>query len=275
VRRVAAADRPDLVLAASPDVPFLGIPTVAVVRDLVGPDGRGPSTRDRLYLWRARHFAKVVVPSTASRDALKAAGLGSWRVSVIPEHVEPVERVPPPKSAVLHVLHAGRIHPAKAQHLSIDAVRRLPPEDKARVRLAIVGTPASRVYVDQLRIAARDQPVDFHTDVGDLGPFFHAAHLVLYPTIIPEGFADMVLLAMAYGRPVIWSDHPGVRATTGGLGVPIRPGDVQSLSQALRRKIDDRAALDSLGRASHDRTRAYGWSRIAPSWEAVFEVASR
>jgi len=257
------------------DVPFLGLPTVALVRDLVGNGWRRLSLRQRFYRARARHFSAVVVPSVASRDALKLTGLKSWRMHIIPEHIDVPTVVSAPEGAVLRLVHAGRIHPGKAQHLSIDAVSRLPSTAKARVHLDIVGASTDRVYVDQLRIAARGQPIAIHTDVEAVGPFIDGAHLVLYPTSLAEGFADVALMAMARGRPVIWSDHPGVRATTGGVGVPIRPDDVGALRDAILRHIDDRAGLLAMGSASLGVARRHDWGQIASRWESVLEVATR
>jgi glycosyltransferase involved in cell wall biosynthesis len=274
-RSVAQKTEPDLVLTASVDVPFLGHPTVAMVRDLVGDGWRAPTLSDRFYRWRARRFGTVVVPSVSTRDALRATGVDSWRVAVVPEHIDPVAVQGAAEEGVLTLLHAGRLHPGNGQHLSIDAVSRLAPEHKARVRLRVVGAVADRVYADQLRIAVRGQPIDFYTDVDDLRPHFAAAHLVLYPTRVAEGFADTALLAMAHGRPVIWTDHPGVRATTGGIGVAIPPDDVGALRDAIRRFIDDRAGLGALGLASRKRAAEFAWERIRPQWDGVFEVATR
>ncbi len=272
---MTAKTDPDLVLAASVDVPFLGRPTIAMVRDLVGDGWSAPSARDRFYRWRASRFGTVVVPSAPTREALHARGVGTWRVSVVPEHVDPVAVSEAPNAEVLSLLHVGRLHPGKGQHLSIDAVSRLPPEDKARVRLQVVGATADRVYADQLRIAARGQPIDFHTDVAELGPHFAAADLVLYPTSLAEGFADTALLAMAHGRPVIWADHPGVRATTGGVGVPIPSDDVVALRTAIRTFIYDRDGLRTMGIESKARAADFSWDRVRPKWESVFETAIR
>jgi glycosyltransferase involved in cell wall biosynthesis len=273
--RSVSATPPDVVLSASLDVPFLGLPTVATVRDLVGNGWRPLTLRERFYRARARRFGAVVVPSVASRDALKAAGLETWRMHVVPEHVDEATVVSLPSGPVLRLVHAGRIHPGKAQHLSIDAVSRLPPAAKSRVHLDIVGAPTDRVYVDQLRIAARGQPIALHTEVESLRPFIDGAHLVLYPTSLSEGFADVALMAMAQGRPVIWSDHPGVRATTGGVGVAIRPDDVGSLRDAILRHIDDRPGLLAMGTASHEVARRHHWHHIASRWETVLELATR
>lgn len=274
-RASAMKGSPDLVLAASVDVPFLGMPTVAMVRDLVGDGWRAPTTRDRFYRWRAAQFGTVVVPSASTREALSEAGVVGWRVSVVPEHVDAVKRKPLPKGGVLRLLHVGRLHPGKGQHLSIDAVSRLTPKEKSRVHLSVVGAVADRVYADQLRIAAGGQPISFQTDVRELGSHIAAAHLVLYPTSLAEGFADTALLAMSHGRPVVWADHPGVRSTTGGVGVPIPTDDVGALRAAIRRHIDDRSGLEAMGRASWRHAEDFAWERIRPKWDSVFETAIR
>ena len=172
----------------------------------------------------------------------------------------------------LQVVHAGRVLPAKGQHLSVDAVSRLSPEDKQRVELHIVGRVADRPYFDQLRVAARGQPVVFHGDVDDFDAPLRRADLVLYPTALHGEWPDVALRAMSWGVAVAWTDHASVREAVGGLGLPLAPGDFQALRSALSAALDDRFRLAAMGDAGRLFVEAnYSWDRVGPQWDQLFD----
>ena len=267
--------RPDVVLAAGLDVPMLGPPTVALVRDLQGT-GWGASAQgpDWWRRWRGRSVAAVVVPSHGAADALVRIGVTRNRIQVIPDAIEAPEGqvAGPGDREVGRLVHAGRLHPAKGQHLSVDAVSRLGVEDKARVTLDVVGRVADPTYATQLRVAGTGQPVAFHEDVPSLAPWLHQAQALLYPTALNQEWPAVPLQAMAAGTPVIWSDRPTLREAFGGLGLPVEPGDLGALRVAIRRCLHEPQAVADLGLAGREFVRAnYSCSRVSSRWAQCLE----
>lgn len=271
--------RPDLVLTQGLEVPFTSAPAVAVVRDLVGTGWTvDRALRTGFYRYRSRAFRRVVVPSQATRETLRAQRVGRWRIEVVPPTVDapavPPPRPPDPERLVL--LHPGRILPGKGQHLSVDAVSRLSTDEKARVELRVVGLVGDPVYHGQLRIAARGQPITFDTTRGALPAAFGEADTVLYPTALAEGFPDAAVEALTFGRPVVYSDQPGVREAMCGCGMPIRVGDARVLRDAIRARLAHPQWFAEQGRLGRERSvERYGWSGQRGRWEELLQGAAR
>ncbi len=277
VRMAARRFRPQVILCGSVDMPLFGWPTVAVLRDLVGTGwGEDALPQDPWHRWRMRRFDQLVVPSHTTQRALRRAGVSADRITVIPEgvtlsHMRRERRPPGP----LRIVHCGRILPAKGQHLSIDAISRLSPDHKKQVVLQIVGRTVDRVYFEQLRVAARGQPVEFHPDVEALDPFLVRADLVLYPTTLQDEWADTALLAMACGAPVAWTDHPGVREATGGLGLALPPGDFGALRSVVRDLIQHPDRFAQLGQAGQLFVESnYDWKQVGAAWDLVLRESA-
>lgn len=277
IAAVSARHRPDVIVAGSPDLPAAGRRSVVVVRDRA-EGGWEPldGLADLVERARLRRWARVVVPTEAARADLRASGLDRWAVHRIPEGWgEWGEPAGPRGGGPLVLACPGRLHPAKGVHLAIDAVARLGADEKARIRLDVVGPVGDARYVDQLRVMARGQPVAFHPDAPP-GPRIAAADVVVYPTCAPEGFADGVLAGMAQGKPVIWADHPGVRETAAGAGIPVPPGDVPALREVLRRALGGELELGRIGEEGREIARArYDWGAVWPRWAELLESVAR
>ena len=121
------------------------------------------------------------------------------------------------------------------------------------------------MYLDQLRVQAFNQPVTFALNVPEIGPYYQNADVIVYPTVMEEGFGFTAVEGMACGKPVIWFDQPAVREATGGIGVPVDRGDVMGMRDAMVRLIkspEERARLGATGRQ-------YAVNNL--SWERVWE----
>lgn len=279
-RREARRFRPDACLANSIEAPALGCGTAVIVHDLnFGSSGRSVGTivRERFYKTRARQVSAVITVTEAARRALIRASMPEDRVHVIHNGVDldtfsPGTPTRPPDDQTVHFAYPSRILQGKGQHLAIDAVARLPKLHKRRARLAIVGAVADSIFLDQLRIQAYEQPVDFHTDVPSIAPYYQDADVVLFPTLMTEGFGYTAVEAMACGKPVIWSEQPAIREATGGIGLAVDQGDVDAMRDHMKALMDDpslRARIGREGRAFVEER--YGWARVWGRYEALLE----
>ena len=231
--------KPDVVLSNSIEVPPSSAPTACIVHDLnfgQAHGGMGAMARKAFYAARTRRLEAVITVSSASARALAAIGVHEGRIKVVHNGVDTHDFTPDPDAVNgdrIEIAYPSRILPGKGQHLAIDAVARLRRNSKKRVWLTIVGAVADPVYLDQLRIQAHDQPVQFALDVAEIAPYYQNADIVLYPTVMEEGFGFTAVEGMACGKPVIWFDQPAIREATGGIGVPVPRGDVDAMRDAL------------------------------------------
>lgn len=277
-RSLARRMRPDVIVSSGAWILPRSAPAVLVVRDLIGTGWEHrPAAVDRLLGRALRRYARVVVPTLATWRELRSRGTPEWCLDRVPDAVDVVQGAAPAPSRTLVLVHPGRIHPAKGQHVTIDAVSRLAPDEKARVELHVVGRPGDARYLGQLKVAARGQPIHFHVeDDADIGAWLQRAHLVLVPTCVTEGFADAAVRALATARPVVFADHPGVRESVGGIGFPVPPEDAGAVRGAIRTALAEPEALLALGRRGRAFVAAhYAWEVIGPRWEAVLTAAVR
>jgi glycosyltransferase involved in cell wall biosynthesis len=269
---------PAAVLSNSMEVPSFGGQTVTIVHDLnFGKASRSWNSglREQWYRRKSKRLRAIVTPSEATREALGQIGCSLDRVRVVSNGVD-LERFHPlsrrPKSKVRNLLCPGRIMAGKGQHLAIDAVRRLSPEQKKRLKLWVVGAVEDPLYLHHLKIAAKDQPVVFETEVPDMVPFYQRADLVLFPTLMAEGFGYAAVEAMACGRPVVWSEQPAIREATGGIGIPISPS-ADSLIAVLSDYLDRPRSYAVHGKKGRTFVEErYGWDQVWSEYERVLGV---
>lgn len=275
---------PDVVLSNSIEVPPCGRPTVCIIHDLnfgepggrpVGVSWEGWASRARraFYGVRSRGLDRVITVSEASRMALISAGVPEEKIVVIYNGVD-LERFKPvaaqePEEPIRFV-YPSRILPGKAQHLAIDALARLPRLHKRRAHLHIVGANADNVYLDQIRVQSYGQPVEFSVDVPDIVPHIQRADVVVFPTVMAEGFGFTAVEAMACGKPVIWFDQPAIREATGGLGVSIPLQDVVALRDAMKHLMEEPEERDALGLAGRKYVEEnHSWDEVWERYEAT------
>lgn len=277
--------QPDVVLSNSIEVPPTGTPTATIVHDLNfgrADGGTGASLRARFYAARARLLDAVITVSAASARALERIGVAPGRVHVVHNGVDLVRFSPPPPGPVpgpddpIHFVQPSRILPGKGQHHAIDALARLRRDHRRRARLTIVGAPDDPVYLDQIRMQAYNLPVEFHLAVPDLAPYIQQADIVLFPTVMEEGFGFTAVEGMACGRPVIWTDQPAIREATGGIGVSFPRNDVAALRDEMAALMDDPARRVALGLAGRRHCELnHDWDRVWQRYEAILESIAR
>ena len=294
VRQEVRRWKPDVVLSNSIEVPPSGCPTVCIVHDLNfgmvdGQPADGSPTPSRstwgsrgrrgFYGLRSRSLGQVVTVSHASAEALRSTGVPESRITVIHNGVD-LQRFHPAREErpeePIRFVYPSRILPGKGQHLAIDALARLPRRYKPRAQLHIVGAVVDPVYLDQIRVQAYDQPVVFHTDVPDIAPHIQGADVVLFPSVMAEGFGFTAIEAMACGQPVIWSDQPAIREATGGIGRPVPVEDVDALRGAMIDLMDDAAAREEIGAAGRSYVEQHcDWDMVWERYEAVLSEVVR
>lgn len=148
------------------------------------------------------------------------------------------------------VLLPGRLTRWKGQHVLIDALADLNRPDVFAVMVgADQGREEYRAELqDHIRNAGLEGRVRIADHTDDLAAAYMLSHVVVSPSIEPEGFGRIAVEGQAMGRMVIATDHGGSRETIipGVTGWLVPPGDAHALAQALNHAL----SLDLAGRAT-------------------------
>ena len=173
----------------------------------------------------------------------------------------------PPVIAVVANFHEYKRHDRFLHALSLATA----PARTSDVRAILVGggrtRAAAEALVAELGLSAR---VEFAGQVADTRPLVSRAHIVAL-TSDHEGFPNVVLEAMAMGRPVVATAVGGipeiVRDGVDGLLVSPTPPAVAS---ALGRLLGDRSLIESMGAQAVHRAKTFSWDRVVRDTEAVY-----
>jgi glycosyltransferase involved in cell wall biosynthesis len=265
--------RAALVHAVSLAAPPTAAPLVVTVHDLAWravPEAfpaRGRRWHEQALRRAARRAACLVVPSEATAQALREAGLGVGddRIAVVAEgsdHLATADPVATDEAlAQLGVggdflLAVGTREPRKNLPRLFDAYAIARPRLAEPLPLVVVGPVGWGTAT-----AAPPAGVVFAGQVGDgvLAGLYGRARLVAYVPLV-EGFGLPVVEAMRAGTPVVASAVPA----SGGAAHEVDPRDVEAIAEGLVRVASDGALRAGLV--------ARGLARVGPlTWRAAAE----
>jgi phosphatidyl-myo-inositol alpha-mannosyltransferase len=234
----------------------------------------GPLTRRM-----ARLDTRVAVSATAQECAEHYFG-GTYRI--IPNGVD-VDRFHPDNDPFeqwlspdkVNIVFVGRLDPRKGVNLLIDAVPQVVERTRGRARFLIVGDSYLR---SKLEGAVRSDMRQHVTFVGavpaaDLPRWYATADIFVSPATGNESFGIVLIEAMAAGKPVVCSDIPGYRSAVipEYNGVLHAPGDVEALTRALCRLVEDDDHRTTLSINGRRHALDFAWPRVTDEIEAVYQ----
>ena len=223
-------------------------------------------------IWR-RLAARIAVSETAAGFVHSRFG---GAIEVIPNalNLQPfTSATMVPRADGRRMLWVGRLDRQKGFPVAVGAFRTLAAEFPD-LRFLVIGDGRDRGAVEGL-------PGDVRSRVTMLGTVPHdelPGHLaggdvVVAPALGQESFGYVLVEAMAAGVPVVAARIPGydevVRDGTDGLLV--HPGDADSLADAVRRILCEPELAGDLRTAGRERAGEFGWDRIGPRLEAVYQ----
>ena len=180
----------------------------------------------------------------------------------IPNGIDPVTRSDSTSSLDQHGLTAGgyllavgRLTPETGLEYLVEAANRLPQVNQVVIAGA---SDHDSTYRDMLERLDTNNKVIFtgFTSGEDLRQLYSHARAFVLPSV-NEGFAMVLLEAMAYGLPILCSDIPGTRQ----VGLPQKDyftvADVDALCEAIIRLLDRPAET------LHYDLEKYNWQSIA------------
>ena len=258
-------------------------PLVLTAHDLLPREPRPGQVGAQRRLYDA--VDALVVHSEYGREQLvRELGLDPGKVHVIHhgafEHlarlpstplVSELEQVAGPV-----VLFFGLLRPYKGVDVLLEAWREVPA---GGAELWIVGRP--RMDIAPL-LASAPPGVRFvsrYVPDTELASYFRRADVVVLPYSRTDRFdqSGVLATALAFAKPVVLSDVGGfgeVAAT--GAGVLVQPGDVGSLSAALRRVLGDEGERSRLAAAARAAAAGpYSWDEAARRTLDVYRGLTR
>jgi glycosyltransferase involved in cell wall biosynthesis len=168
------------------------------------------------------------------------------------------------------VLACGRLSKEKGFDVLIEAIARLPPALGAH--LWILGTGGLRATLHQqaLRLGLGDR-VHFLGFQRDVWAYYRAADVFALSSRW-EGFANVLVEALAVGLPVVATDcdfGPREVLEDGRWGLLVPPEDARALAGAIEAVLTTPSTRERLSAGGPERAMAYRPERIAPAFLSV------
>ncbi|MDZ7809389.1 MAG: glycosyltransferase family 4 protein [Arhodomonas sp.] len=245
---------------------------------------RGPARRAAELLYRlalGHGNGRVMVQNTTDRDGLRAMGaLRRGQEVLIPGSGVDLDRfrpVPLPDGEPLVVLPARMLWDKGVGEFVAAAVRLR--DRGVAARFALVGahneTNPAAVPLETLQQWRREGAVEWWGQQEDMPAVLGAASVVVLPSFYGEGVPKALLEALAAGRAVVTTDHPGCRDVVddgvNGRLVPVR--DAEGLADAIAGLLADRDRLEALGLAGRRMAEErFGVERVVAAHMAVYEA---
>jgi glycosyltransferase involved in cell wall biosynthesis len=197
-------------------------------------------TASKTRVWRVLfdRFDRVVVHSERGHGQLAEFGVPADRLRVIPHPVfrSEIDRADDGHTA----LCLGLIRPYKGTEDAVEAVLGVP-----RARLLVVGDP--RVPLDGLRRTAGDRAEWRlgYLPAAELRQALSEATVALFPYRAEIDVSGALLQVLGAGVPAVVYDVGGLGEVVGrfGAGSVVPAGDVEAMSAALGRLLDEPEAL--------------------------------
>ncbi len=106
-------------------------------------------------------------------------------------------------------------------------------------------------------------------DEADLPAIYSGATCFAFPSLY-EGFGIPVLEAMACGTPVVTSNVSSLPEVAGEAAIMIDPYDLDALTDALRRIVDDSALRENLIQKGFSRIQDFSWDKSAQQLARIY-----
>jgi glycosyltransferase involved in cell wall biosynthesis len=196
---------------------------------------------------------RYVALSEFARELFIRGGLPAERIVVKPNFADVPER---PAGARRGLLFVGRLSQEKGLQLLAKAAEDLP----AGERITVIGdgplAEALRGHPRLVMLGARP--------AQEVLDWMMRSEALVLPSLAYEMFPRTLVEAAACGLPVVASHHGPMPELVRheGTGLLFEPGDVASLSAALRRVLSDPTTTRAWGEAAREHQRAH-WSADA------------
>jgi glycosyltransferase involved in cell wall biosynthesis len=290
LRRVAAADPPDVVLDDINKIPFYSplftrAPVLAVIPHFMGSTVfREVNPALASLVWAGEQPVRWVyrrcrfeVISESTRQELIARGYPAERISVIECGIDRALYRPDPavpKAETPTVVYVGRIKRYKSvDHLirALPLVRRRVPECTVTIIGDGDGLESLRRLADRLGVSAAVRFLGFVPAAAKVD-CLRRAHVVVNPSV-KEGWGLTNVEANACGTVCVAADSPGLRDSVadGRTGLLYAYGDVEGMAERIVRLLTTPALRREMETAALAWATSLTWERCGEETLALIE----
>ncbi|MFQ5798193.1 MAG: glycosyltransferase family 4 protein [Bacteroidota bacterium] len=230
--------------------------------------------RDPFHRWIYNNVDRAIAISTViKRNLLETCPLSDQKVEVLHDGVdidvfsaarvspEPIRKEFKIRSDHILLGMVGRFSPGKGHEDFLEAMTILRAKFP-KVRALIVGEASlgEHAYEAQIQQRAKESGLDrLVTFTGfrrDIPAIMASFDIFVFPSHA-EAFGDVVIEAMAMGKPVVSSNCDGVADIVlhGQTGLQVPPGSPEALANAIESLIEDEPRRRELGIGSVQRAR--------------------
>jgi glycosyltransferase involved in cell wall biosynthesis len=274
--------------------PWLPVPTVVTIHDLIPLDMPQGRSRDELQRFHAsvrracRKAARIICPSAYTRDRLVDDFAADERlITVNPWAPDTsVQRVPREHWPIVleqygitrpFVLHFGAAEPRKNTERLIEAWAMMPRMFRQAFQLLVVGLDNAfgrrmDAMVRRMRLQETVRLYDFVPE-SRLPTLLSAADLLAYPSL-SEGFGLPILDAWAAGTAVLTSHATSLPAVAADAAIIVDPTDPCAITRGLTRLLRDPSYRQELVERGRRRLRRFTWRATAERFARAMERAA-
>lgn len=207
---------------------------VATVLENIPFNNEGIWGRKKFKERARRELDHIVALTHKTKKALLAEGADSKKITVIPHFIDTKRFVPaPPRKTVRTILFCGRFEEYKGVFDFVEMARRLPDN----LRFVMVGTGSQKDKLKRAGVELRS------VSYGDMPNMYQEADIFVAPSkptkTWEEQYCTVLLEAQAAGLPIVTTHTGGIPENVGDAGIVVPPGDVDAITKAVKRFIDD------------------------------------
>lgn len=183
-----------------------------------------------------RELDHIVALTQKTREALLAEGADEAKISVIPHFIDTRRFIPVrPKKTVRTILFCGRLEEYKGVFDFVEMARRLPNT----LWFVMVGEGSQNDTLKRSGVEIKSVSYD------DMPAVYQDADIFVAPSkptkTWEEQYCTVLLEAQAAGLPIVTTNTGGIPENIGDAGIIVAPGDVDAMTKAVKRFIDDPA----------------------------------
>jgi glycosyltransferase involved in cell wall biosynthesis len=254
-----------------PGAALAGVPVRIGNRREINPDKSAAQIAMQRAGYSVAH--KIVANSKAAADRLRAEGVPSRKIAVIPNGLD-VDGVQPRQARprLRRIAVVANLRPEKGHDVLLDAavevLRRFPDTHIE----CVGGGPLLDALIGRAEARGLLHAVTFLGQRDDVPARLADADLFVLPSR-SEAFPNAVLEAMAAGLPIVASGVGGIRELIADdrTGLLVPAGDPPALADRLCRLMADPALAARLGDAARaDAHARYSFERMVAAFERLY-----
>lgn len=264
--------------------PWLPVPTLVTVHDLILEILRGPYLGPTAWLWMRSHRTAarrarrvIAVSESTRRDVERVWGIPPERITVIPEGVEKRFRPPADREATRtslarlgidrpYFLYVGGFDPRKNLHNLLLGFKRALRGGAQDLQLVLAGdTSGFHDYLQDeiLELGLEGRAIlPGYVAAEDL-PLLYGGALAFTFLSLYEGFGLPLLEAMACGTPVLAAGNSSIPEVVGKAALLTDPLDPAAIAGCLLRLAADTALNRDLAERGIDQAARFTWEGTA------------